>query len=108
MVPEEIPKRLIGRFRGILQQLPPPARGLTAGDFQVFENSLEQRINYFKESDFAAADLSGHGTYFPIQREAGECPMRISWDLLFLCYLLYRIRSPSLTRRGMSSYSGSR
>ena len=65
-VTEEIPKRVDrAALEGILQQLPPPARGLTAGDFQVFENSLEQRINYFKESDFAAADLSGRWNLLP-------------------------------------------
>ncbi|MGA2903360.1 MAG: hypothetical protein ABSD98_05995 [Candidatus Korobacteraceae bacterium] len=32
--------------------MPPPAKGLTAGDFHVFDNGVEQKINYFKEADF--------------------------------------------------------
>ncbi len=35
-------------------RLPPPARGLTANDFRVLDNGVEQRINYFKEADFPA------------------------------------------------------
>ena len=36
--------------------MPPPARGLTVADFSVFDNEVAQRINYFKETDFPAAD----------------------------------------------------
>lgn len=39
---------------GIEKSMPPPARGLTASDFHVFDNGAEQSINYFKESDFPA------------------------------------------------------
>ncbi len=39
---------------GIQKLMPPPARGLTANDFRVFDNGAEQSINYFKESDFSA------------------------------------------------------
>jgi len=35
-----------------LKRMPPPAKGLTAGDFQVLDNGVEQKINYFKEADF--------------------------------------------------------
>jgi hypothetical protein len=40
------------------QFLRPPARGLTAKDFHIFDNGVEQRINYFKEEDFSAVSLT--------------------------------------------------
>lgn len=40
--------------RKLLKQMPPPAPGLAATDFHVFDNGAEQSINYFKEADFAA------------------------------------------------------
>ena len=52
--------------------MPPAAKGLTAGDFHVFDNGVEQRINYFKEADFPAVastteywrfDLNTHGMW---------------------------------------------
>jgi hypothetical protein len=54
---------------------PIPARGLTAKDFHVFDNGIEQRINFLKELDFDARwadpwsiepDISGEwGVYDP-------------------------------------------
>jgi hypothetical protein len=41
-------------LRKVLERLPPAAKGLTAGDFHVFDNGVDQRINYFKEADFPA------------------------------------------------------
>ncbi len=45
--------------RRTLASMPPPARGLIAGDFHVFDNGVEQRLNYFKESDFPATGATG-------------------------------------------------
>ncbi len=44
--------------KSYLRQLPPAARGLTAKDFHVFDNGAEQSINYFKEADFPAVDMT--------------------------------------------------
>jgi len=41
-----------GAVAETLKRMPPPAKGLTAGDFHVFDNGVEQKINYFKEADF--------------------------------------------------------
>ncbi len=46
-----------------LKLLPPPARGLNPSDFRIFDNGTEQHINYFKETDFSAADDSGQWWY---------------------------------------------
>ncbi|HLI62055.1 MAG TPA: hypothetical protein VKV05_01560 [Terriglobales bacterium] len=42
----------------LLERLPPPAQGLAAKNFHVFDNGIEQKINYFKESDFPAGDIT--------------------------------------------------
>lgn len=46
-----------------LKLLPPPARGLKPSDFRIFDNDAEQRVNYFKETDFPAVDGSGQWWY---------------------------------------------
>lgn len=48
-----------------LQTLPPVARGLAPKDFHVFDNGVEQRINYFHEADFPAADTTNQWYFFP-------------------------------------------
>ena len=41
--------------------MPPPAPGLTAKDFHILENGVEQTINYFKEAEFpGVASMSLH------------------------------------------------
>jgi len=42
------------RLKKVLNLMPPPARGLTPGDFHVLDNGVEQKINYFSEADFPA------------------------------------------------------
>ncbi|MGC2108325.1 MAG: hypothetical protein WA655_02340 [Candidatus Korobacteraceae bacterium] len=49
--------------KGLLNGLPPPTRGLTAKDFHVFDNGVEQEINYLKEADFPAVDTT-HQWFF--------------------------------------------
>jgi len=49
----------------ILKRMPPPARGLTAKDFHVFDNGAEQSINYFKEADFAAIGPTRQWVLYP-------------------------------------------
>jgi hypothetical protein len=51
--------------RALLKRLPPPAQGLTPQDFQVFDNGIEQKINYFKETDFPVVDISNQWGFFP-------------------------------------------
>ena len=48
-----------------LRGLPPPARGLTLKDFHVFDNGAEQSINYFKEADFPAVDITNRWWFVP-------------------------------------------
>jgi len=43
----------------------PPARGLSAKDFRVLDNDVEQSINYFQEADFPAADITGRWSFSP-------------------------------------------
>ena len=51
--------------KSYLRQLPPAARGLTAKDFHVFDNGAEQSINYFKEADFPAVDMTNQWYFDP-------------------------------------------
>lgn len=51
--------------RALLKRLPPPAQGLTVNDFHVFDNGVEQKINYFKETDFPAVDMTNQWYFFP-------------------------------------------
>ena len=46
----------------------PPARGLSAKDFHVFEDGIEQSINYFKEVDSPTADLTNKWYFLPDMR----------------------------------------
>ncbi len=39
---------------------PAPARGLTVKDFRVFDNGVEQKINFLKETDFSTSNLPDH------------------------------------------------
>ena len=45
-------------LRNLLELMPPAAKGLTAGDFHVFDNGVEQRLNYFKEADFPTVAIT--------------------------------------------------
>lgn len=50
--PPDYGQQVVKTLKGL--HLPPPARGLTANDFHIFDNGVEQRLNYFKETDFSA------------------------------------------------------
>jgi hypothetical protein len=41
----------------VLRQLPRPVLDLTANEFHVFDNGVEQTVNYFRQAGSAAADL---------------------------------------------------
>ena len=56
---------LRGYQKGDLKSLPPPARGLAAADFHVFDNGTEQRINFFREEDFPTIDITKQWDFFP-------------------------------------------
>ena len=43
----------------------PPVPGLAAKDFHVFENGVEQRINYFRETDSPAVNVSKEWFFLP-------------------------------------------
>jgi len=47
------------------QHLYPPSRGLKPKDFRVLEDGAEQRVNYFKEADFPAVDVTDHWVFWP-------------------------------------------
>jgi hypothetical protein len=49
----------------LVRRLPPPARGLIAREFHVFDNGVEQSINYFKETDFPAVDMTSQWYFVP-------------------------------------------
>lgn len=49
---------------------PTPARGLTVKDFQVFDNGVQQKINFMKETDFPTVDVTGQWWMYPDERGA--------------------------------------
>ena len=49
--------------RAALRLVPPPTQGLPAKDVHVFDNGVEQKVNYFKETDFPAGDITGQWTF---------------------------------------------
>jgi hypothetical protein len=58
---EQFPKKSQESVIHSLSVFPTPSRGLLAKDFQVFDNDVPAKINYFKEDDFRGADTTGHG-----------------------------------------------
>jgi hypothetical protein len=58
-------KALRGYQQGDSRMFPPPARGLTAAIFHVFDNGTAQAINYFREEDFATVDITNQWVFFP-------------------------------------------
>ena len=58
-------KGLHGYQKGDLGWLPPPTRGLTAADFQIFDNGTQQKINYFREEDFPALNMTNQWRFVP-------------------------------------------
>ena len=56
---------LDGGLKNHLRQLPPAARGLIAKDFHVFDNGAEQSINYLKEADFPAVNMTNQWVFWP-------------------------------------------
>ncbi len=52
-------------LKDTLRKLPPAARGLTAKDFHVFDNGAEQTINYLKEADFPAVNMTNQWVFSP-------------------------------------------
>ncbi len=54
----------VASWKSVLTHKLALARGLTSKDFQVLDEGVEQRINYFKEADFPAAYISGEAAWF--------------------------------------------
>ena len=52
-------------LKDTLRKIPPAARGLTAKDFHVFDNGAEQSLNYFKEADFPAVNMTNQWVFLP-------------------------------------------
>ena len=48
-----------GQAYRLLGELPEPVLGLAPSDFQVFDNGVEQTVNYFRAADKPANDLIG-------------------------------------------------
>jgi hypothetical protein len=47
---------------------PMPVRGLTSKDFHIFDNGVEQTINFLKEADFPAVNIVGEWQMDPTTR----------------------------------------
>ena len=62
-VPKEALKRL--PIAADILAMPPVARGLTANDFRVFDNGIEQKINYLEESDVPLRDVNNQWFFYP-------------------------------------------
>jgi len=63
-----IPRETLDRLGGAasLPNFPTPAKGLTSQNFQVLENGVEQRVNFFHEADFPAIDTTGQWEMHPV------------------------------------------
>ncbi len=63
-----IPKESLERLGGVegLPNYPTPAKGLTSADFRVLENGIEQKINFFHETDYPAIDTTGQWDMHPV------------------------------------------
>lgn len=59
---EPLPKNM---RKDLLKGLPSPVRGLQPKDFQVFDNGVEQTLNYFKEAEVPAFDATNHWWFTP-------------------------------------------
>ena len=51
-----------------------PATGLTAKDLHVFDNGVEERLNYFKEADFQDSNITKDWTFKPTLRGSWGTP----------------------------------
>jgi hypothetical protein len=61
----ELTRELRSDQKDTLKHLPSAATGLKAVDFRVFDNSVEQKINYLKEADFPVADVRHQWWFVP-------------------------------------------
>ncbi len=59
--------------------MPPVARGLSEHDFHVFDNGVEQKINYLQESDSSVRDANEQWFFYPHIR--GSWSAFLSYDL---------------------------
>jgi len=62
-----VPKEALNRYSvgTDIYEMPPIARGLLAKDFRVFDNGVEQKINYLEESDFPVRDVNKQWFFYP-------------------------------------------
>jgi hypothetical protein len=78
LIPTESQERLPNAGASVLhlpKWWPTPARGLTLKDFRVFDNGVEQKINFLKETDFSTSNLPDqwwtgpdeHGTWASLE-----------------------------------------
>lgn len=63
-IPQEVAKLHSSSMNNFFT-MHPPVQGLPAKDFHVYENGVEQRINYFKEADSPAVNVSKEWSFFP-------------------------------------------
>ncbi len=62
-----VPKEALKRYplvAGVLA-MPPMAQGLSANDFRIFDNGVEQKINYLEESDSSLRDVNEQWFFYP-------------------------------------------
>ncbi len=62
-----VPREVLQRFP-MAQEFyatPPVAQGLSENDFHIFDNGVEQKINYLEESDFSWRDANQQWFFFP-------------------------------------------
>ncbi len=74
--------------KDVLKHLPAPAKGLSAADFHVLDNGVEQKINYFKEADFPGADSTGRWVFFPTERGTWGIPSGPAFEPPMDAYLI--------------------
>lgn len=63
-IPQEVAKLHSSSMNNFFT-IHPPVRGLSAKDFNVYEDGAEQRINYFKETDSPAVNVSKEWSFYP-------------------------------------------
>ena len=63
-----VPKEALERYPRVVADalaMPPVAGGLSANDFRLFDNGVEQKINYLEESDFSWRDINEQWFFLP-------------------------------------------
>jgi hypothetical protein len=85
--------------KDLAEHLPPVVRGLKSSDFHVFQDGVEQSINYFKEADFPTVDMTSRWYFNPSARGTwGIFQPFKSYDFPLASYLIGYV--PPKNRQG--------